>query len=461
MTFVTDKEELKPGLIIFRRSDVKHRNWYCRVKLPKADRYKTVSLKTQDINTARELAFDAFADVKFRLTHNVPVFNRPFSQVAAEYVELQKKRANAGRITMARVKKIESVINAHLIPYVGSTQIHLIGAERWAEYPFWRRAHGEGRAIGTAPPKDRPKKPVSDATIRFEMSIFRAIMNYAASRKYIADARIFGGKLELAKVRREAFNPKEYRDLHTIARSWVKQAKRDNIDWYRNVAYLFILIMCNTGMRPPEAKNLRWRDVVVQTRDGRKLLVLQVRGKKKNRSLVAAANVAEYFERLRAIAKATEPDDAVFTTFEGEPSRTLYGNMIGTLLKKANLQIGPEGTLRSVYSFRHTYATFRLSEGVDVYLLAHQMGTSVKMIEDHYGHVSSIKNAGLILKGMPGWEAAAESLPQTGEAAAETTEPQERSTERKAAPRREKPSDPKKPGKTVNRVARRRGVDPG
>ncbi|MDB5435849.1 MAG: Integrase, partial [Phenylobacterium sp.] len=29
MAFVTDKEVLKPGLIIFRRADVDHRNWYC------------------------------------------------------------------------------------------------------------------------------------------------------------------------------------------------------------------------------------------------------------------------------------------------------------------------------------------------------------------------------------------------------------------------------------------------
>jgi len=56
MAFVTHKEEIKPGLIIFRRADVGHRNWYCRVKLPKADRYKTVSLKTADIGVARHLA---------------------------------------------------------------------------------------------------------------------------------------------------------------------------------------------------------------------------------------------------------------------------------------------------------------------------------------------------------------------------------------------------------------------
>jgi integrase len=53
---------------------------------------------------------------------------------------------------------------------------------------------------------------------------------------------------------------------------------------------------------------------------------------------------------------------------------------------------------------------------VDVYFLAKQMGTSVKMIEDHYGHVTPVKNADRILLGLPGWEPIA-AVPQ---AAAET-----------------------------------------
>ncbi len=36
--------------------------------------------------------------------------------------------------------------------------------------------------------------------------------------------------------------------------------------------------------------------------------------------------------------------------------------------------------------------------------LAKQMGTSVKMIEDHYGHVNPVKNTERILQGLPGWE---------------------------------------------------------
>ncbi len=53
---------------------------------------------------------------------------------------------------------------------------------------------------------------------------------------------------------------------------------------------------------------------------------------------------------------------------------------------------------------RHTYATLRLQEGVDVYFLAEQMGTSVHMIEQHYGHVNTIKHADRVLQGMAGWE---------------------------------------------------------
>ena len=93
MAFVTEKSELKPGLILFRRGDVGHRMWYCRMKMPKADRYKTVSLKTTDIDAAKEKAFDQDADIRFRIKHDVPVFNRPFRDVAREYLLTQEARA--------------------------------------------------------------------------------------------------------------------------------------------------------------------------------------------------------------------------------------------------------------------------------------------------------------------------------------------------------------------------------
>jgi hypothetical protein len=83
--------------------------------------------------------------------------------------------------------------------------------------------------------------------------------------------------------------------------------------------------------------------------------------------------------------------------------------VITELLTESNLLISASGSRRSTYCFRHTYATFRLMEGIDVYFLAKQMGTSVKMIEDYYGHITPAKNAERILQGIPGWEPIAES----------------------------------------------------
>jgi integrase len=432
MAFLVDTQELKPGLVIFRRADVKHRNWYCRVRLPKEDRYKTVSLKTADVDAARERAFDQDADVRFRIKHDVPIFNHPFSQIAKEYVELQERRVEAGQIAPHRVRVVRSVIQAQLNPYVGSIQITLVGQDRWLNYAAWRQKTWrekvereiEERKKQGEQPRERPLR-VSDASIRTEMEVFRSIMRFAASKRHIPESHVFRDKITLDKVRREEFTPEEYRKLHTFARGWIKKAQTPVQTWYRTVAYNFVLIMCNTGMRPTEAKNLRWRDVAIRTdKQERKFVVLSVRGKKKYRSLVAVSSVAEYLERIRAIAKATGPDDFVFTTFKGKRAGLLYRLPLEELLTESGLRVSSSGSRRSTYCFRHTYATFRLMEGVDVYSLANQMGTSVKMIEEHYGHITPVKNAERILQGLPGWEpitAAPQVVAETDRVNAEST----------------------------------------
>lgn len=443
MSFIIDKEELKPGLIIFRRGDVDHRNFYCRIKLPKADRYKTVSLKTSALHEAKDKAFDIDADVRFRIKHDVPIFNRPFSEVASEYLKTQEARALRGEISAARPKKLRAVIEGALHQYVGSTQVHLIGDELWGGYPAWRRENGAGRnrrngvrevsddmlkgfavqetkrrdkvqqtkgfrvfkTVEVSPSPEKEIPFISDATIRFELSIFGAVMNFAIKKRYVPASQRFDERPKLKIMRRDEFTLEEYRRLHTVGRKWIASADRPSSTWYRTVTYNMILIACNTGMRPSEMKNLRWRDISpAKDREGREIVVLFVQGKGKSRKLVAPKSVGDYLERIRAISKATEPQDRVFTITTGEPAKTLYKVLIADLLKEANLREGTQGVPRSTYCFRHTYATLRLQEGVDVYFLAEQMGTSVKMIEDHYGHVNTIKHADRVLQGMAGWE---------------------------------------------------------
>lgn len=447
--FIIDKEELKPGLILFRRSDVKHHNWYCRVKVPKEDRYKTVSLKTDNIQTARSMAWEQEGEVRYAIKHGVALFNRPFREVAKEFLEKQGLRAKRDQITQKRIETLKTIIDGPLDTYIGSVQVHLIGDERWGDYPAWRREHGEGRiarngsrmvsqdiaaelvanqflrqrriqiARGLRPKTPTPEQidaavremmatPVpyiSDDTIRMEMKVFGSIMNFAIKQRYVPASLRFDEFPALKTMRREEFTVEEYRKLHTVGRTWVKAATTDASTWHRTMTYNLILIACNTGMRPPELRNLRWRDVwPAKDREGRDIFVLFVQGKGMSRKLVAPKSVGDYLERIREISKATKPDDPVFTTITGQPAKTLYQSLIEDVLTEASLRKGADGTMRTTYCFRHTYATFRLQMGVDVYFLAQQMGTSVQMIEKHYGHVNTIKHADRVLMGMKEWD---------------------------------------------------------
>ena len=420
--FLTDIQELKKGLIIFRRADVQHKNWYCRVKVPGTSQYKTISLKTSDINEAKEKAFDHDSDIRFRVRHQVPVFDKSFADVAKEYSDFQKRVADIGQITLHRWKTVDGHIRLHLVPYMGNVQITSITEDKWTEYPFWRKENNAIRkpqkrvfrkkpnagALRDALADAEQKKkdgPAKNGTIRQEMMTFRAIMNFAAGKHYIRESQVPKGDMPEDKNRRDEFTPQEYRQLHTFARDWIKKGDKEINIWYRTMAYNFMLIMANTGMRTGEARDLRWRDIDMRkTRDGRPFVTLNVRGKGKYRELIAAGNVATYLDRIKAISKATKSDDPVFTTADGKTAKSLYDTLIADLLTKSGLLYGASGTRRSGYCFRHTYATYRLMEGIDVYFLAKQMGTSVKMIEDYYGHITPAKNAERILQGIPGWE---------------------------------------------------------
>ena len=56
--------------------------------------------------------------------------------------------------------------------------------------------------------------------------------------------------------------------------------------------------------------------------------------------------------------------------------------------KPAQRRAGIE-PLRGLYDLRHTYATFALRAGVPVFAVSRFMGTSIAMIDRHYGHLAN------------------------------------------------------------------------
>ena len=146
MAFLTDVTKLKDDLVLFRRGDVQRSNWYCRMKVPGVDRYKTVALKIESLREAQDKAFEHYADLRFRLKHNVPIFGKTFEEVALKYSDELKTAIELGRITAAYWKVVDAYIRNHLIEYCGKIQIAQLVEEKWKEYPPLAQTHWQGCA---------------------------------------------------------------------------------------------------------------------------------------------------------------------------------------------------------------------------------------------------------------------------------------------------------------------------
>ena len=105
-------------------------------------------------------------------------------------------------------------------------------------------------------------------------------------------------------------------------------------------------------------------------------IVFFVSGKTGGREVVARnAEVLEYLQRIKELYAEPTPDDFVFAHRDGRFIGS-FKKSFSSLIDAANVGFDGKGNRRTIYSLRHTYATFRLEEGVGVYTLARNMGTS-------------------------------------------------------------------------------------
>jgi integrase len=186
------------------------------------------------------------------------------------------------------------------------------------------------------------------------------------------------------------FSPEEYKLLYKATRDRVENPRRKKFQADYEDLHDFVLFMVNTGLRPDEVKRIEFRDVkIVNDRDsGETILEIDVRGKRGVGFCKSMPGAVHPFERIKKRRKPA-PTDLVF------PTR--HHDLFNTILGEINLKFDREGQRRTFYSLRHTYICMRLMEGADVYQIAKNCRTSVKMIEDFYAsHIKNMVDASVI-----------------------------------------------------------------
>jgi integrase len=82
-------------------------------------------------------------------------------------------------------------------------------------------------------------------------------------------------------------------------------------------------------------------------------------------------------------------DQPVFRLPDGTVSKNLHQTFRAFVTETGLITYPRTSQNRTLYSLRHTYATFALlNDGMDIHALATQMGTSIGMIERHYSHLT-------------------------------------------------------------------------
>jgi hypothetical protein len=89
-------------------------------------------------------------------------------------------------------------------------------------------------------------------------------------------------------------------------------------------------------------------------------------------------------------------EDYVFVTRYGErAARPNLSRNFETLLKSLKIVYGADGKKRTLYSWRHFYATLDLQRGISTHALSRQMGNSTGVLDRFYSKLSPFMNPGL------------------------------------------------------------------
>jgi integrase len=248
------------------------------------------------------------------------------------------------------------------------------------------------------------KGHLSANTIRRHYSDLKHFLHWSVEQGFLEKIPTFP-KIAAENSRRPHFDSSDWKKLTRHLREFVKVKNRATLR-DRKMLVNYVLILANTGIRVGEARSLKWRDIRRIENGTSPNIVLTVTGKTGMREVVASkAEVKDYFRaiadlRRDELGKKPEPDSLVFCHKDGSGVRT-FKKSFAALTKGAKVEKDGFGQTRTVYSLRHTYATFRLHEGVNHYALARNMGTSVAMLERFYGHTSNVTAANELTKRRP------------------------------------------------------------
>ena len=373
------------GIYLFLRGDYKKPTWMCRVKAPGQTGYIYRSTRSTDEHQAYKFADDLYHQQLVKAYCGGTDKGTKVSVGIEAYIA--RFEPESGQLSI----RYRILLLRRVLTHIGKLTFEGLTTASISKLTDDLR-------------KATKKGIMSPNTTKRVHNDLRHFFRWCVEEGFLKDIPKFP-RINGEKSRRPHFNETEWRKITRQLREFVKVTNAKTLR-ERTMLVNYVLILANTGIRVGEARILKWRDVreVAGLNDSRDI-ILTVNGKTGIREVVArTSDVKIYFRRILELriderqGRAPDPDGLIFCHKDGSEIGS-FKKSFQTLLEKCGVQKDSFGRSRTIYSLRHTYATFRLHEGVNHFALARNMGTSVQMLEEYYGHTSNITMSQELTKG--------------------------------------------------------------
>jgi integrase len=379
---LTSKTFKDGAIYLFLRGDYQKPIWFCRVKVPGVKGYIYRSTRTSDEHQAFKFADDLYNQTLVKVLGGANLNAKKIG----EAIEAYTTRISADRSRLSIHYKILLVERCE--PFLAKKTFDDLDTALLSQ-------------LITYLSQQSPKGHLSANTIKRIHSDLKHFFGWCVEEGYLDKIPKFP-RIATENTRRPHFDDKDWRKLTRHLREFVKVDNKATLR-DRKMLVNYVLILANTGIRVGEARTLKWRDVREVSDGVTRNVVLTVKGKTGMRDVVASkSEVKDYFKaildlRIEELGKHPDPSGLVFCHKDGTEIGS-FKKSFAALVKAAKVEKDGFGQVRTIYSLRHTYATFRLHEGVNHYALAKNMGTSVAMLEQFYGHTSNVTAADELTK---------------------------------------------------------------
>ena len=364
-------------------------NWQVRFRLPSGN-WHAASTGEINLNQAKPAGLEIQQRVLAHLAGGESISKKTFGEVAEEEIAAMRRALDNSRAPKT-YRDYTFAINKYLIPFFGKMLVASICDETIEDFSAWRETK-----MGREP---------KASTMRNHASAYNRVIKLARRQGLISAEREFPD-LPIAGEKsqaRPAFSQPEIDDLLAFMAEWELGGRLRMSHLMRRLCRSYVEFLLYTGIRHgTEARALRWKHLQWHYSGEQRYLRVWVSGKTGPRYLIAKHQAIPTLERLidwQALGFVdlnevinARLDRLVFTYPDGGTPYQMEG-VFRNLMRDSGLALDAAGRNRTLYSLRHTYATFALTNGVDIHTLAKQMGTSIAMIERHYSKLTPMLSA--------------------------------------------------------------------